>query len=222
MVTRKLADRGHIVRLALSRAEVALAIGVSVSSVDLMVSEGALPLPRKWHSRKLWLVSEIEAHLNEWPSAGREDNGSIFDRAFSVSEAVRAEPLTGAGGFPIVSDPDHPLYQWYSRLGFDPTTMGEADMKQLTQAAEERWRSSIPGTPLGKRERKALAQLVEHGVHVPVHWSKIKGCGTDTAERLKARGYLETRSHARYPDQIDSYILTTAGLEAWEKLSSDH
>lgn len=64
-------------RLGLNRAEVALAIGVSVNTVDLMVTEGVLPRPRKWHSRKVWLVSEIAAAMNEWPEDGitkqRED-----------------------------------------------------------------------------------------------------------------------------------------------------
>lgn len=64
-------------RLGLNRAEVALAIGVSANTVDLMVMEGFLPRPRKWHSRKVWLVSEIEAAMTEWPEDGiakqRED-----------------------------------------------------------------------------------------------------------------------------------------------------
>ena len=57
-------------RIGLSRAEVALAIGFSVNSVDLMVAEGFLPKPRIWHSRKVWLVSEIEASMSEWPEDG--------------------------------------------------------------------------------------------------------------------------------------------------------
>jgi predicted DNA-binding transcriptional regulator AlpA len=64
-------------RLGLNRAEVALSIGVSPNTVDLMVEEGYLPKPRKWHSRKLWLVAEIEAAMSEWPEDGilkqRED-----------------------------------------------------------------------------------------------------------------------------------------------------
>lgn len=57
-------------RLALNRAELALAIGVSANTVDLMVHEGFLPRPRKWHSRKIWIVSEIEAAMSEWPEDG--------------------------------------------------------------------------------------------------------------------------------------------------------
>jgi len=54
-------------RLALNRNELALAIGVSTNTIDLMVKEGALPRPRRWHSRKIWIVSEIEAAMSEWP-----------------------------------------------------------------------------------------------------------------------------------------------------------
>ncbi|MDO9416976.1 helix-turn-helix transcriptional regulator [Pararhizobium sp.] len=67
-------DTGRIVpRLGLNRIEVALAIGVSPTTVDEMVLEGVLPRPRKWHTRKVWLVSEIEAYMSEWP----EDGGKV-------------------------------------------------------------------------------------------------------------------------------------------------
>lgn len=64
-------DVRPISRIALNRTEVALAIGVSANTVDAMVKEGALPPARKWHSRKLWLVAEIEAALSEWPVDGQ-------------------------------------------------------------------------------------------------------------------------------------------------------
>jgi|UPI00056580EE predicted DNA-binding transcriptional regulator AlpA len=67
----------NVPRLGLNRSEVALAIGVSVNTVDLMVEEGFLPRPRKWHSRKVWLVAEVAATMSEWPEDGipkqRED-----------------------------------------------------------------------------------------------------------------------------------------------------
>lgn len=59
-------------RLALNRTELAVSIGVSPTSIDVMVAEGALPHPRKWHTRKLWIVAEVEAYLMEWPSDGEE------------------------------------------------------------------------------------------------------------------------------------------------------
>lgn len=59
-----------IPRLGLNRAEVAVAIGVSVNTVDQMVEEGFLPRPRKWHTRKVWLVAEIVAAMADWPEEG--------------------------------------------------------------------------------------------------------------------------------------------------------
>ena len=55
-------------RLGLNRAEVALAIGVSPTTVDVMVAEGALPPPRRWHTRLFWRVNEIDAFMSEWPT----------------------------------------------------------------------------------------------------------------------------------------------------------
>lgn len=69
----------NVPRLGLNRCEVALAIGVSVNTVDLMVTEGYLPKPRKWHSRKVWLVSEIEAAMSEWPEDGILKRGEDAD-----------------------------------------------------------------------------------------------------------------------------------------------
>ena len=60
-------DLRSVPRLGLNRAELALSIGVSVNTVDKMVHEGALPPPRKWHARKIWIVSEVEAAMLEWP-----------------------------------------------------------------------------------------------------------------------------------------------------------
>lgn len=60
-------------RLALNRAEVAVAIGVSPNTIDAMVSEGFLPPPRRWHSRKVWLVSEITAAMLDWPEEGESN-----------------------------------------------------------------------------------------------------------------------------------------------------
>lgn len=60
----------NVPRLGLNRAEVASAIGVSANTVDLMVEEGFLPKPRKWHTRKVWLVSDIVAAMSSWPEDG--------------------------------------------------------------------------------------------------------------------------------------------------------
>lgn len=52
-------------RLGLNRSELAFAVGVSPNTIDKMVSEGTLPHPRKWHSRKIWIVAEVEAAMLE-------------------------------------------------------------------------------------------------------------------------------------------------------------
>ncbi|MEZ5782745.1 MAG: hypothetical protein R3D70_14210 [Rhizobiaceae bacterium] len=95
--------------------------------------------------------------------------------------------------------------------------MDDQDMKRLVEIAQDKWRVSIPGTALGKREKQALQQLAQHGVDVAVGSHQIKNCGPDTYERLEARGFLETRSRESYPDRIGYFVLTPAGLDAWQK-----
>ncbi len=75
----------NVPRLGLNRSEVALAIGVSVNTVDLMVEEGFLPKPRKWHSRKVWLVAEIAAAMSEWPEEGFEQRKGAGGEDWSMS-----------------------------------------------------------------------------------------------------------------------------------------
>lgn len=197
-----------------------MAIGVSTTSVDQMVAEGALPPPRKWHSRKLWLVAEVKAYLSEWPVSG-DAVVAEPEYQFHDSYTPASEPAKGVGGYPIVTDRHDPIKQYYDALGFDPVTMGEKDMMRLVQEDRDRWKASIPGTPLGKREQKALRDLAAHGVGVVVKASTIKGCSTDTEDRLVARGFITTFDHPNFPNQIDSYILTAEGLAAFEELNHD-
>lgn len=68
-------------RLGLSRQELALSIGVSPTTVDVMVKEGVLPPPRVWHTRKIWLVREIEAAMFDWPTRGEPGSTGYFDGA---------------------------------------------------------------------------------------------------------------------------------------------
>ncbi len=220
-MTKSLADRRPIVRLAFSRSEVALSIGVSAGSVDQMVEEGVLPPPRKWHSRKLWLVSEVEAYLNELPIDGEGQSTRRFgDRLGEASWEPKSEPVKGSGGYVIITDPDHPLKKHYDQLGFDPAAMGQDDMSRLMAAAEARWKQSILGTPLGKRERSVLEQLARHGAGVMVDFRTIKNCGPDTSDRLAARGFIEIRHQKANPDRLAGYILTNSGLKAWQAIAS--
>lgn len=217
-MTNKFADRRPIVRLALSRTEVALAIGVSVGSVDQMVEEGVLPKPRRWHSRKLWLVSEIEAHLSEWPVDG--EDWSPEPRQSVAREYTAPDSAKGPGGYPIVRDPRHPLNEYYQKLGFDPATMGQEDATAQEGGGRAMGGDNSRETPLGKRERAALEQLSAYPPRVPILPSKIKNCGQETALRLQARGYLIVTCRAGDEDLIESYTLTEAGKAASNELAS--
>jgi hypothetical protein len=72
---------------------------------------------------------------------------------------------------------------------------------------------------LGKREIKALKFLAAIGPNIKVHWRDVKDCGPDTEDRLKIRGFLKTFSQEKYPDRIGYYMLTDAGLEAFNEIS---
>lgn len=129
--------RRPVIRLALNRSEVAIAIGVSVSSLDVMVSEGALPPPRLWHSRKLWIVSEIEAALGDLPIDG-EERWPV--RRLSTNFTVARKMECGAGGYPIPNS--DVLWKYYNSLGFDPVTMNENDFARLHEANPFRKKSA--------------------------------------------------------------------------------
>lgn len=149
--------------------------------------------------------NELDDELEGWDDYYRRQNNEA----------------TGPGGYPIGSGrKGDPIQDWYDKLGFDPRTMGESEMRQLQKVAEEKWKASIPGTPLQKREKQALQQLAAHGPNVPVDTAQIKNCGSDTQERLQARGYLETKPHHKYPDSVGSLILTDAGYAAYQALST--
>ena len=75
----------NVPRLGLNRLEVAQAIGVSANTVDLMVEEGFLPKPRKWHSRKVWLVSDVVAAMASWPEEGIEQRKEAGGEDWSMS-----------------------------------------------------------------------------------------------------------------------------------------
>lgn len=70
----------HVPRLSLNRSEVAMALGIAPGTVDEMVKEGMLPPPRRWHSRKFWLVREIESTISHsWPVDEEESKAKDSD-----------------------------------------------------------------------------------------------------------------------------------------------
>ncbi|MBB3465271.1 hypothetical protein [Rhizobium sp. BK377] len=151
-------------------------------------------------------------------SAKRTDDELESWESWEHSPRKNAEPRTGAGGYPIVDDPRDPVKKWYDSLGFDPETMGQEDMSRLMAKAHEEWAATIPGSKLGKREIKALKFLAAIGPNIKVHWRDVKDCGPDTEDRLKIRGFLKTFSQEKYPDRIGYYMLTDAGLEAFNEI----
>lgn len=68
-------------RFALSRGEAAFMAGVSAGTFDKMVSDGAMPRPRAYGARKLWLRPEIEAALLELPSDELASGDNPWDGA---------------------------------------------------------------------------------------------------------------------------------------------
>ncbi|WP_311272105.1 MULTISPECIES: hypothetical protein [unclassified Rhizobium] len=109
---------------------------------------------------------------------------------------------------------------WNAYLGYDPKTMNGDDYKRLFAAKEQERRKEIPSLPMTKLERSALRQLLAYGVGVPVNNSLIKPCGSETEERLEARGFIEFQMHNKFPDQVEAYVLTEAGHATAVKLSA--
>ncbi|MDE2467129.1 MAG: hypothetical protein KGO02_25965 [Alphaproteobacteria bacterium] len=206
-MTSKTIYRRPVPRLALNRTELALSIGVSVSSVDAMVAEGTLPPPRIWHTRKLWLVTEVEAYLNNLPADGGETDDNPFDEPVVP---LTAEIKKGAGGYPIPSDPRHPLAAHYAALGFDPKTMGKEDYSRLYRLAHERWLAEIPALPFNKREKQALLQFIHQPVGPLIKHDAIKHYGPDTSKRLQARGFIEVFMYENDPSRQKGYVFTEA------------
>ena len=97
------------------------------------------------------------------------------------------------------------------------TALSEADRKK-DAAKDRRWRDQLSSKPLSKRERDSLRQLLPHGVGQAVHRHKVKGSGCQAAERLEARGFIEFRYQSKFPDRIDSFVLTETGAAAARSL----
>ncbi len=213
-MSKSLTNRRPLIRLALNATEVALAIGVSVASVEQMVRERALPPPRKWHSRKLWLVTEVEAYLSEWP---REGDIEVDTWADVVTPTAKP---TSRSTVKIAHDSDDPLQRWYAQIGYDPTTMSHEDHQRLLRENEARWRASIPGTRLHKIEKDALLRFHEQHIEVGrlVSHRKFR-LGWVTGERLEARGFIEI--HRGETDRNDGYVLTQAGSDAAKELAGN-
>ncbi|MDC9834324.1 hypothetical protein [Rhizobium binxianense] len=172
-----------------------------------------------------WGQRYLRQRLDEWLfSLDPNDSATLARKGVAeqthggVMDASSSEIQMGAGGYPIMDDPTHPLKKYYDDLGFDPRTMDENDMERLMAANRAQWEASIPSSRLGKREVKALEFFAAIGANIRVNVSDVKNCGPDTEDRLKIRGFIETFPHQRFPNQSGYYMLTDAGLAAWKKL----
>jgi hypothetical protein len=79
------------------------------------------------------------------------------------------------------------------------------------------FKAHLAKKPLNKREIAALDALSKFGVGVVVESQQVK-MGGGTEQRLEARGYMETRPHEQFPDNVGFYILTEEGSKAHEAL----
>ncbi|MBB2709636.1 UNVERIFIED_ORG: hypothetical protein GGE53_001248 [Rhizobium etli] len=77
-----------------------------------------------------WLLSLDPNELINAHSAGAD--GALESGELGSDKGK--EWRTGAGGYPVVDDPQHFLKKWYDRLGFDPETMNEEDMSRRLMA----------------------------------------------------------------------------------------
>lgn len=103
------------------------------------------------------------------------------------------------------------------QLEFPGSLASDADRDAFFAEHKRRyevWKAALPSMPMGVREKKALIFLRSFGVGVPVHWRKVKDCGPDTEERLHIRGYIELGLSKKFPDRVETYALTAAGLAA--------
>jgi len=183
-----------------------------------MVAEGFLPHPKKWHSRKIWVVAEVEAAMMRWPSdgptSGNDDDDWNMDGGL---EAWNTEPKKKVAiNYPGFNTTRDPMKEYYDRLGFDPATMEHADLVRLEDEAHQRWLAEVPSLPLNKLERKVMAQLAATGANVKISSKELKHCGPDTEERLLARGFIKTFPMVKFPDRVGFYMLTEAGYGEWK------
>ncbi len=166
-----------------------------------------------------WLVS-IDPNVDQKSKLRFEDffsghsQRSTSPKLDTWKRSTEPDPETGPSGYPIDDDPSSALNQYYNKLGFDPRTMSQSDMDRLRAEADERWKASVPGTPLQKREISALQALMHYEVALPVPWSQFKGLRHETGLRLQARGFvtLEVR------DGNDLLSITEAGMAAARSL----
>lgn len=215
----------------LSREAAARYIGVSATKFDQLVADGRMPKPIRVDGRVIWDRIKLDMAFSELgekrentidaimrgsqsPQIGRATEMFAMIRPSVTSRFARVKGEKGTSGHLLPAAPGDPLDQWYARRGFDPATMNDDDMRRLEHEEYERWRSAFIYTPLGNREREALRHLEGVPIGQIVFVSEIKGCGSDTELRLRARGFIEPRYGPGNPRVAASHALTSDGAKA--------
>lgn len=195
-------DRRPIVRLALTRAELALSIGMSTSSIDKMVEEGVLPPPRRWHTRKIWVVSEVEAALLDLPI---DDDASVNPR--DGGQAV------GPGRKHSVDPREIAKAKHYLSLS-------EEEQRIMHRQEREDWNAAVLASPLSRPEQTGLRVFANLGVDTKIRFADLKGVHHDAVDKLKVRHYVDWASDNILPEGREYLWLTQSGLEAWTSVSA--
>ncbi len=211
-MTRASFRQADIERLIRAAEKTGAAVQVDLKTLVVTIYPGVIAAPTPASPLRL---TRDGPELEDWSDLDEASKPRFGSRL----GASASKPNRGASGYPIADDPTGYLQRWYDKIAFDPRTMGLKDMERLQAKAHAEWTAAIPGSKLGKREIKALKFLAAIGPNVKVHWRDVKDCGPDTEERLKIRGFLETFPQEKFPDRIGYYMLTDAGLEAYNKLS---
>ena len=210
----------------MNREEAARYIGVSTTKFDELVKDGRMPKGKRIDGRVVWDRYKLDASFTDLPDKEENTIDAILARAGRVDDSKTDLPNLRPVPHPRPKqrrseDIPRDLVKYCRNIGFDPKAMREKELGKLQKKAEEEWLASIPDRPISKREADALGYLSIHGVGVFVDWREVKGCGSDTGDRLVARGYITTKNNAKFPDRIAGYILTKAGMAAWKKIEQE-
>ncbi|MBN9454268.1 MAG: hypothetical protein J0I42_20215 [Bosea sp.] len=187
---------------------------ISVDTFDTWLRAGFIPGPHIERGQIVrWHWPSLERHLiNDGPS---HEPDPFLEGVKNLKKkrdlpAGRVEPSR----WPLPSSAGDHLDRWYSKLGFDPHTMTDADMERLQEEAFDRWKSEFIFTRLGKRERDVLRQFQGIQPGSLVRPAGIKGLGVDTEQRLEARGFIATRYRDNDANLLEGWELTEAGNQA--------
>jgi hypothetical protein len=143
------------------------------------------------------------AHLQTVYGPGEDEELADASR---VDAPQRHRPIPGQ------SDP---IQKYYDEIGFDPETMNDSDLARLQQVAEERWRASIPGSALNKRERTALLQFQHRQVTKTSKGSAPKrGNGWRFAASLK---FVIVRAHGIASKATFSPMQERSHCKSWKE-----